>query len=335
MSLNNAIYKGADFNTFKVEESWIEYPFRDQGDIMTKIYHHVGRIHEITYTPLANDVTMTAATDKPNGSPFQDDANAFYVGDYDLSQAGDGLVRFDRQFANIPSDRTLNNGLAEPNGLYGFTFPDTSSITEDVNGTGSYTFSYDTQTGYIDASFNVSSSDFLKLALNDNVILINKTDFFKIENTNPSSIFIGDSLFPARIIALSSNNVTVRSYWVSGGTNITITNNRDGGFTGYTLKRYILQGRNDVAQINASSFIESRYIKTTGASSIASDLENRFVVLNEFGTETTNLGSTTIPTNEQYGNMYSNGEYINAEPETINRWRGNIFEKKLIKVKTS
>ena len=54
------------------------------------------------YTPLADDDTMTTATQKPLRSPFADDSEAFYVGDQNVAHgstgAGNDQVRFDMIF---------------------------------------------------------------------------------------------------------------------------------------------------------------------------------------------------------------------------------------------
>ena len=108
-------------------------PFRDNGDIRTNIYYHEMKVLTDAYTPLADDDTMTTATQKPLRSPFPDDAEAFYVGDQNVADAGDGFTTFIRVFANIPLSRY------DPSGLYAFDF---AGVTTTSNSTTTETINY-------------------------------------------------------------------------------------------------------------------------------------------------------------------------------------------------
>jgi hypothetical protein len=54
---------------------------------------------------------------KPTRSPFDDDANAYFVGDDNFQDAGQGLVRFRRVFSRIPTN------YKEPYGLFNRLLP--------------------------------------------------------------------------------------------------------------------------------------------------------------------------------------------------------------------
>lgn len=109
--------KGTAYSTPTTVRAWVEYPFRNEGDSTAKVYHHIMQVSAEDYTTLADDVVLTDAGAKPARSPFADDSSAYYAGDYNLSHIGDGMVKFDRQFAHVPADRQV------PNGPYAVTFP--------------------------------------------------------------------------------------------------------------------------------------------------------------------------------------------------------------------
>jgi hypothetical protein len=325
------------FDTHKCTGGYIKYPFRDFGDSATKVYVHQMTGNRSTYAPLSDDDEMTAADEKPTGSPFSDDANAFYVGDSDTQDNSDGTVSYERKFANIPADRTIELSNADPNGLYAFTFPKCSSSTEDLVSTGNETFTYSLASDLVTVSFDLAALDFAKLEIGDLVNIENTTDEFLIENSGGDVFtFSGNSLFPARVTALSSNNVTVEfDLFSSSTTNDTATNNRNSGFTTYTCRLYVFIGRADPQSINAPSLIEYRYVKTNDVSALVNTLDAEFFAIDSLSRRTDSLSSTTIPTNNRYAEMYKNGDYINAEPELVDQWNGNIYEIKTIKVRVS
>ena len=112
-----------NFTTPRTQQCWVEYPFSYANDSTSKLYHHLMVMPGDLYTPLAYNYTMENSTYKPLGSLFSDDANAFWVGDGNVSPIGDNLVQFDRMFANVPTARTEG----APN--YNFTFPINSAGT--------------------------------------------------------------------------------------------------------------------------------------------------------------------------------------------------------------
>lgn len=114
-------YDSGNFNAARpTGESYIEYPFEEEGDITTKVYHLICSIHKDSYTPLelnSNIAMTTAAAAGVSSLPFAADSAAYFIGDFG-DQIEDGVLRiFDRQFSNIPIARS------RPTGSTAFTFP--------------------------------------------------------------------------------------------------------------------------------------------------------------------------------------------------------------------
>ena len=81
------------------------------------LYHHDMLQTKTEYQPLSLNTTMEASTSKPTRSPFADDALAYFVGDDNFQDAGQGLVRFRRTFSRVP------NNYKEPYGLFNRLLP--------------------------------------------------------------------------------------------------------------------------------------------------------------------------------------------------------------------
>lgn len=95
-----------------------EYPLQQYGN-QAKIYTHFMMQTQNQYDPPELNSTLETyhQTNKPNGSkpersPFDDDASAYFVGDTNMNNAGNGLITFTRQYATIPASHK------EPYGLY-------------------------------------------------------------------------------------------------------------------------------------------------------------------------------------------------------------------------
>lgn len=81
------------------------------------LYHHDMLQTKTEYQPLSLNTTMEASTSKPTRSPFADDALAYFVGDDNFQDAGQGLVRFRRTFSRVPTN------YKEPYGLFNRLLP--------------------------------------------------------------------------------------------------------------------------------------------------------------------------------------------------------------------
>lgn len=114
---------GTSFDTATCIGGKCEYPLLESG-LDAKIYTHDMLCTATEYqkgvlnsTLQTLDSTNAPYGSKPTRSPFDDDANAFCVGDFSLTNVGNGLVKFQRKYATIPSNHI------EPYGLYSRVLP--------------------------------------------------------------------------------------------------------------------------------------------------------------------------------------------------------------------
>ena len=333
---------GATLTDAKCVGATIEYPFRDNGDSLTKVYIHQMQVKLTSYAALVDNNNMTAATQKPSGSPFPDDALAFYVGDSVPSPIDGGMVEFDRVFANVPADRTVPNGNADPNNLYAFEFPDTSSISNTYISTGAESFSHDAASHTSTISFNLSANDIANLSIGDQIHVRNTSSkfFVKYDRSPPTgftSTVSTSNASPCVITNKTSSSITCKFVWGTWYDSPILDSGDDKNgvaATTYQAVFTVLTGRTETLQANSPSFIESSYLKSDDIYSLNSTLLKRFAVYFSTGDldPNMNLSSTSNPTNDEYGDLVVNGLTINAEDQTVSRWRGNIFEFKTIKV---
>lgn len=316
--------------------AWIEYPFRDQGDPVTKIYHHKMLVVMANYAPLADDDVMTAAGQKPVSSPFADDAAAYYIGDSQPTESN-GLREFDRMFANIPADRV------EPNGLYPFDFPGTGATTTVSVGdsTGNYSETVSSAQGEIfkaDIVFDMSSTDAAKVAVGDWVRLENNGDTFTFNADDGSGAFSLSFLsnaftdYECRVKSVVSSTITVEFTVLDKitGAAPTASGNPNTTRVNYTLRHESLAIR-DPLQESSASVISFSYEKIADPLNIA-DLETKFKVYTTSGVVTDTLSSSTNPSSVDYTKKVGRWDYINAENQSFERWKGNIYERRTIKV---
>lgn len=160
---------GTSFDTATCISGKCEYPLQQYGNY-AKLYTHQMIQTQNKYDPPPLNTTLEvldASTapngSKPNRSPFDDDAGAYFVGDTNLNNLGNGLVSFNRLYSNIPSDHI------EPYGLYSRILPalDTEEVVLDVskisNAKLRSEFQY-TDGNYYQARESSSQSDFPNLA---------------------------------------------------------------------------------------------------------------------------------------------------------------------------
>lgn len=114
---------GTSFDTATCIGGKCEYPLLESG-IDAKVYTHDMLCTATEYekgilnsTLQTFDSTNAPEGSKPTRSPFDDDANAFCVGDFSLTNIGNGLVKFQRKYATVPDTHI------EPYGLYSRGLP--------------------------------------------------------------------------------------------------------------------------------------------------------------------------------------------------------------------
>ena len=341
MSLPSAT-NGTPLTTHTCVNAVVEHPFRDNGDSATKVYAHTMQGKLSTYVPLSDNDEMTSADEKPPRSPFPDDANAFYVGDTKPQPIDGGMVEYVRTFANIPSDRTVANGDADPFGLYAFEFPDTNTISDTYISTGAESFSHDAASHTSTVSFNLSGGDIANLEVGDKIAVKNTASSFFVQyDRSPpagatSTIYLS-TLSDCIITIKTASKITCEFVWNSWYDLPVLDDGDDYNgvpSTTYEAVKVVLSGRSGTLQSNSPAFIESTYIKSDDIYSINDNLKQKFAVYTSDGSleNGQDLSATTIPTNDEYGELVVNGLTINGEDQTIDRWKGNIFELKTIKV---
>ncbi|MCP4000549.1 MAG: hypothetical protein GY727_06550 [Gammaproteobacteria bacterium] len=99
-------------------DAWVEYPFEDQNDLVTKEYKIRCNCRNEDYeSPAYSDTMSSASAAKLIDLPFTADSNAYFLGDSNFSSGEGGATTFLRTFGAVPQTRTL----AEQS--YDYTFP--------------------------------------------------------------------------------------------------------------------------------------------------------------------------------------------------------------------
>ena len=315
---------GTTFSNATCVNARIEYPLRDQGDAVTKVYHHTMQQALTSYAPLADDDTMTTATEKPERSPFPDDANAFFIGDSTPTEIDGGLIEWVRSFANIPQD------LIVPNGFYAFEFPDVPGGIVLSKSTTSESSSYNTSTLVLTITATLSASDAANFNNGDVLSIYNPATWtYNIPGilNYTRTIFTGP-------VTKSGNTITMTLdfFYLNLGVPTAFSNFTDNGASYYDVKKTVSADRNGTEVINSPSLIQYRYIKNRSINLI--QLKSKFELVTSTGDKTSATSTTTIPfTTAQYQTSALNSESIPAENETIEQWRGNIYRLSQIFVK--
>lgn len=325
-------YNSAAFDTHKCTGGIVEYPFHHAGDGDTKLYIHYMCGNRSTYAPLTFNDEMTSADEKPSGSPFSDDSAAYYVGDRNLIDRNDGTVIYERMFANVPSPRT------EPFGFYAFEFPKMAALTVSKS-TSNRSFYYETSGHAGDDQYRLrfimTFSNNTDFSVGDSVMIYNSAGWKK--RSVYTSGYEWNYSYSATIRSISGNTFTAWSnsiyYWINyyGHTKPYGVYEEESGTTSYTMSK-VVPGRTETRQADSPSIADLRYIKVGDPTTIA--LDPSFNLLDSNGNQTDELDTTTTPlTLSQYRSHVSAGDYvINAEPESIRRWMGNIYEVAAIKI---
>ena len=297
-------YTSADFTTPRAGgESFIEYPFIEDGDNATKVYHLKCSVNKDDYAAIALDVTMASAANADVLSlPFAADAAAYCVGDYNHRVTDGVLMTFDRQFANIPAAREEYSGTAS------FNFPGLPSSPGD-------------------AAINVTSASY--------------SDPVTTYNTATAHGMTAGSIFRLWFEGTGGTS-TLRGYsfevCISGTTGSVIKTNSIVGYyslTSATVYPNATQGR-DPTNLISPTFQEFDYFLPGVSANITTpadiDLPNKFSpFIVSTGKYLGFLGINTTPTADEYYSSISNNEYLNMMA-AVNRWKGNIYAREVTKI---
>lgn len=276
------------------------------------------------YAPVALDTTLTTASQKPLGSLFADDSNAYFVEDRGLSPAGDNLVTFDRIFAQVPSD------YKEGGGLYSFDFPQSVASNFSTSaGNGGVVASGNNW----NVSFSLTNADANFFGLGDAVIFPSKAWTFWPEggtstNKTYSKWIISFKGAPnsGRSGFVPTSGFTEFDALLEGGEGVSAITFWNSS-SPMTIDKVATLGRTSSATLNSESILTYRYVKTNDITT--EKLADRFQVLGYGGADYSAenaVGSATLPDTALYSGMGIAGLYIQAEPETPTRWLGNIWE---------
>jgi len=294
-------YTSGDFTKARAGTlSWVEYPFIEQGDNVTKVYHLVCEVNEANYAPIALDSTMASAGNADViDLPFPVDANAYFVGDYNKVKIEGGLVTFDRQFAKIPATR--NSILT---GTSAYTFPGIEAdrdLTIERNVTG---VSFTTTTTTFNCSNTVSVGDLVLCSLNTTdpqtgiTIDNNRISRTALSGTNSSRVVV-DKLNSFSYI----NSALIEQYRNKPRPSTSLAT---GTFTDFT---YYLPG-------------------VTSGITLPTDVP----LSNTFRTGNSLLSAATIPSATEYNTLVTNGDLLLID-SSITRYAGNIIQRANVKVK--
>ena len=308
------------YETPRTSQCWVEYPFSYANDNVTRLYHHIMVMPGDKYSPLSYNDTM-AGVNKPLGSLFADDSNAFWVDDRNLSPIGNNLVTFDRLFAQVPQARTEG----APN--YAFAFPSTgaSGVTKNINiinGTGKFL----TYNGRTEIYFSLTAANSVFFNIGERVQTgsggLNVTFYGQTAQVLITGFFI---IYEKSV---SGSNYFYRAVYESD--DAVQSRGSVSNFTSFALLSPVTTN-GTVGQertINADSFINFRYLKTDDILSIST--ERGFdVVLKEANLSYTlskTVTSATLPSAAEYGGLVYQGGFISGEAESARRWMGNIWE---------
>lgn len=205
---------GTSFDTATCIGGKCEYPLIESGN-EAKVYYHNMVCTQDKYEKPDLNTTLEPfhETDKPDGSkpersPFDDDETAFFVGDFSMNPLGNGLVGFQRVYAQVPEEHI------EPYGLFSRVLPayTTSAISiDDTNvsnlelkeqyGTDTETWT-DRATGDFndDIVFGDTEDDTSTTTVNDSNLDWKDYNFvrlqYKFDYTSASTVQLNTSIIP-------------------------------------------------------------------------------------------------------------------------------------------
>jgi len=298
-------YTSGDFTTPRAgTESWVEYPFIEEGDNATKVYHLVCVVNEADYAPVALDVTMADATNAGViDLPFAEDSNAYFVGDYNKIKIEGGLVRFDRQFANIPAS------TVDPAGSEIFTFPGLPSTagTGTAISISSASVSNNVVTLSLASAHGMSSGDNFRYRIRGYVTRYGR---------NYYNNFYGNGVC---ITGTTGSTIKLYTYLPDSFT----------FETGYVYP-FSSRGRKQVSRKSSTQFEYDYFLPGVTAGITSSQqitLPQRFEAFRYAeGNTVETLTSSTEPTNTEYNEIVDSDGFLVLD-SGISRWKGNIIRR--------
>lgn len=314
---------GTAFTTPTCVSAWVEYPFKNFGDTTTKVYHHIMEVARNSYVPLAFDDTMTSADEKPERSPFSDDSAAYWVHDTE-PQVKDGVnVTFERIFANIPAARQ------EGAGLFPFTFPKiaTSEVTTLVSASNGNESIAHVVGSSATVTFDVTSGEAATLREGQKVKLTHNAGGNFEKDVGGTWINTGPYFIISDITGLTVE-AQIEGSIDDFRTSIT-------PITTFKVE-VVLFVRAETENFDSHSYIDVSYYKK--ASILSVPLKSKFApYINTTGLPTDELEPKTgtpltTPTTEEYLDFIADNTYLVAQPSSVDRWRGNIWEVRTLMV---
>ena len=298
-------YTSGDFTKPRAgTESWVEYPFIEEGDNATKVYHLVCVVNEANYTPISLNTTMASVGNADViDLPFTADANAYFVGDFGKTKIEGGLVKFDRQFANIPQP------TVDPAGSEIFTFPG---------------LPYGAGTGTEIAINSISlSNNLLTLNLASAHGMVNGDNFrYRFRGTVTlyggiySRYFYGDGVC---LTGTTGSTIKIRTYVPSNFV-----------FSYGGVYPFASRGRKQVSRKSSTQFEYDYFLPgITAGITEAQDisLPQRFEAYQySEGNTVESLSGSTTPTTVEYNAIVDSDGFLVLD-SGIDRWKGNIIRR--------
>lgn len=307
---------------------WVEHPFNHLGDSTTKVYHHEMRVKATSYAPLDFDDVMTAAGDKPTGSPFADDSAAYWVGDVGLTPSDGGMLRFERVFANVPQERIEAGGiqLVTYPGSIGAVTASTITETTDVTPAASYS----TTTNLITLNCSTSTIHYLGERMAANVTI---DTYFLTSDGSQGRAVSGISTIDGNWVI--TNIVDNGTYYALTLTydvakwhpfidldNVTLT---VGNYT--TLLGYPSLAERDAVSYNSQIKQKTRYVRDSNFDNEAVPKKfGVYVSAYAIGYLGNNLSGSSKPSATEYARMMEAGALYHINDAQVRRWMGNIWE---------
>ena len=289
-----------------VSGAFIEYPFIETGDSVTRVYHMPCQVNRNDYNgaQLTLDATMASA-----GSagvialPFASDTSAYFIGDFSHRSIDGGLIEFDRLFAMIPATRNDS-----PSGTTAFTYP--GIVSTDTDGT-ERTVS------------NASNASKITTITCTNTVTVGETVFINISSTQGG---VGLSASGFYIALTGTTGSVVKIPAVSVGNT----------FVSGTLTELTIQPKAQKSMPTGSLSDFTYYLPgVTGGITDPTDVIETpiFAPYSANTGESVNvLAETTIPNSSSYAAQVTAGDFIVIE-SNVTRWRGNILQKQNVKVR--
>jgi len=292
-------YTSGDFTKPREgNKSWVEYPFIEEGDNATKVYHLVCVVNEANYTPIALDTTMASATNADViDLPFAADATAYFVGDYNKTKIEGGLVRFDRQFADIPASRS-----SILTGTSAYTFPGVEADKDDTIERTASGFSATSTTTTLTCTNTVTVGDTVLCSLSTTdgsiTVTVNRASRTALAGTTTSQVVV--------------SRLGASTTFVSG-----------------RVEEFNVQPRGSTT-LATGTFTDFTYYLPGVTSGIAVPTD---VALSEtFRIQAPLLSPGTVPSATEYDAKVTNGDLLLIE-SSITRYAGNIIQRADVKVK--